>query len=189
MNKVQFVIEFDLNCVSIIARIITTCRNFFYETFLATRRTYSWTFRYWPGHLGTRYWTVRDLDETIFLTDHNCLILINCQYFCIIYFSSWKFTLRVKIWPLMWIMTIKVENLPFKWENLPFQHKCYKSYLKTITKFVSDLRQASGFLWILHFPRSIKLKYCWKWHFDLQQVSGFLWALWFPPPIKLTTTI
>jgi hypothetical protein len=21
---------------------------------------------------------------------------------------------------------------------------------------------------------------------DLQQVSGFLWVLWFPPPIKLT---
>jgi len=37
-----------------------------------------WTFRYWPGHLGTRYWTVRDLDETIFGTDHNCLVLINC---------------------------------------------------------------------------------------------------------------
>ena len=29
-----------------------------------------------------RYWTVRDLDGTIFLTDHNCLVLINCQYFC-----------------------------------------------------------------------------------------------------------
>ena len=41
-----------------------------------------WTFRYWPGYLGTRYWTVRDLDETIFGTDHNCLVLINCQYFC-----------------------------------------------------------------------------------------------------------
>ena len=40
MDKVQFVIDFDLNCVSIIERIITTCRNFFYETFLATRRTY-----------------------------------------------------------------------------------------------------------------------------------------------------
>ena len=24
---------------------------------------------------------------------------------------------------------------------------------------------------------------------DLQQVCGFLWVLWFPPPIKLTTTI
>ena len=35
-----------------------------------------------PGHLDTRNWTVRDLDETIFLTDHNCLVLINCQYFC-----------------------------------------------------------------------------------------------------------
>jgi hypothetical protein len=42
----------------------------------------NFAYRYWPGHLGTRYWTVRDLDETIFLTDHNCLVLINCQYFC-----------------------------------------------------------------------------------------------------------
>ena len=24
---------------------------------------------------------------------------------------------------------------------------------------------------------------------DLQQVSGFLWVLWFPPPIKLNVTI
>ena len=32
------------------------------------------------GHLGTLYWKVRDLelDETIFGTDHNCLVLINC---------------------------------------------------------------------------------------------------------------
>jgi hypothetical protein len=41
-----------------------------------------WTFRYWPGHLSTRHWTVRDLDETIFGTDYNCLVLINWQYFC-----------------------------------------------------------------------------------------------------------
>ena len=40
MDKVQFFIDFDLNCVSIIERIITTSRNFFYETFLATRCTY-----------------------------------------------------------------------------------------------------------------------------------------------------
>jgi hypothetical protein len=23
---------------------------------------------------------------------------------------------------------------------------------------------------------------------DLRQISGFLWVLWFPPPIKLTAT-
>jgi hypothetical protein len=44
------------------------------------------------GHFGTDldisvlgtvwYWTVRDLDETIFGTDHNCLVLIIWQYFC-----------------------------------------------------------------------------------------------------------
>jgi hypothetical protein len=28
-----------------------------------------WTFRYWPGHLGTRYWTVRDLENSQFWHD------------------------------------------------------------------------------------------------------------------------
>jgi hypothetical protein len=32
-----------------------------------------------------------------------------------------------------------------------------------VIKFVSDLRQVSGFLWLLRFPPPIKLKYCWKW--------------------------
>jgi len=37
-------------------------------------------------------------------------------------------------------------------------------------KFVSDLWQVGGFLWVLRFPPPIKLtatmklKYCWKWH-------------------------
>jgi len=39
-----------------------------------------------------------------------------------------------------------------------------------VIKFVSDLRQDSGFLRVLQFPPPIKLttkiylKYCWKWH-------------------------
>jgi len=33
-----------------------------------------------------------------------------------------------------------------------------------VIKFVSYLRQVSGFLWILRFPPPIKMKYCWKWH-------------------------
>ena len=55
-----------------------------FQYWLGHLGTRYWIFRYWPGHLGTRYWTVRDLelDETIFGTDHNCLVLINCQYFC-----------------------------------------------------------------------------------------------------------
>ena len=40
MDKVQFFIDFNLNCVSIIERIITTCRNFFHKKFLVTRCTY-----------------------------------------------------------------------------------------------------------------------------------------------------
>jgi hypothetical protein len=39
-----------------------------------------------------------------------------------------------------------------------------------VKKFVGDLRQVCGFLWVLRFPPPIKLtatiqlKYCWKWH-------------------------
>ena len=39
-----------------------------------------------------------------------------------------------------------------------------------VIKFVSDLWQVGGFLWVLRFPQPIKLtatislKYCWKWH-------------------------
>ena len=43
-------------------------------------------------------------------------------------------------------------------------------------KFVSDLRQAGGFLLVLRFPPPIN-------------AGGSLWLLRFPPPIKLTTTI
>ena len=32
-----------------------------------------------------------------------------------------------------------------------------------VIKFVIDLRQVNGFLRVLWFPPSIKLKYCWKW--------------------------
>ena len=32
-----------------------------------------------------------------------------------------------------------------------------------VIKFVSDLRQVRGFLWVLQFPPPIKLKYCWKY--------------------------
>ena len=42
----------------------------------------TWTSRYSVLTWTSRYWTVRDWDETIFGTDHNCLALINCQYFC-----------------------------------------------------------------------------------------------------------
>ena len=37
-----------------------------------------------PGHFGTDLdiSVLGDLDETIFGTDHNCLVLINYQYFC-----------------------------------------------------------------------------------------------------------
>ena len=45
----------------------------------------TWTSRYSVLDISVLTWTVRDLDETIFGrlgTDHNCLVLINCQYFC-----------------------------------------------------------------------------------------------------------
>jgi hypothetical protein len=36
---------------------------------------------------------------------------------------------------------------------------------------------------------SIQQHYVIKFVSDLRQVSGFLWALWFPPPIKATAKI
>ena len=42
----------------------------------------TWTSRYSVLDISVLTWTVRDLNETIFGTDYNCLLLINCQYFC-----------------------------------------------------------------------------------------------------------
>ena len=56
----------------------------------------NWTSRYSVLDISvltwtSRYWTVRDLDETIFLTDHNCLVLINCQSLGLfLSFNMWK---------------------------------------------------------------------------------------------------
>jgi hypothetical protein len=38
--------------------------------------------RYWIGHLGTRYWTFRDLDETIRYWPQLFGTYLICQYFC-----------------------------------------------------------------------------------------------------------
>jgi hypothetical protein len=50
-----------------------------------------------------------------------------------------------------------------------FESRSGRGVQHYVIKFVSDLRQVSGFLWILRFPSPIKLtstillKYCWKW--------------------------
>jgi hypothetical protein len=41
----------------------------------------------------------------------------------------------------------------------PAQGEVY-SKQREVIKFVSDLRQVGGFLWVLRFPAPIKLKYC-----------------------------
>jgi hypothetical protein len=51
-----------------------------------------------------------------------------------------------------------------------FESRSGRGVQHYVIKFVSDLRQASGFLQVLRFPPPIKLtvtiwmKYCWKWH-------------------------
>jgi hypothetical protein len=57
----------------------------------------------------------------------------------------------------------------------PIKYDSQKGYnpkygcLTLCDKFVSDLWQVGGFLWVLRFPPPIKLtatmklKYCWKW--------------------------
>jgi cytochrome c biogenesis protein ResB len=41
----------------------------------------------------------------------------------------------------------------------------------------------------MEIDKLINDHYVIKFISDLQQVSGFLWVLWFPPPIKLTASI
>jgi len=43
----------------------------------------------------------------------------------------------------------------------PVHAEVYSMQLYVI-KFVADLRQFGGFLWVLRFPPLIKLKYCWQ---------------------------
>ena len=52
----------------------------------------------------------------------------------------------------------------------------------SITTKVVSLNPAHGELYSIQH-------YVIKFVSDLWQVSGFLWVLWFPPPIKLTATI
>jgi hypothetical protein len=58
--------------------------------------------------------------------------------------------------------------LPLYSYRFPVHGKVY-SIQHYVIKFVSDLRQVGGFLWVLRFPPSINLtimiwlKYCWKW--------------------------
>jgi hypothetical protein len=65
-----------------------------------------------------------------------------------------------------------------------FFHACY--VLSRIRKFAYPLLESLNiywgkYLWILH--------YVIKFVSDLRQVGGFLWVLLFPSPIKLTATI
>ena len=41
---------------------------------------------------------------------------------------------------------------------------------------------------ILLIARCTRYNIVIKFVSDLRQVSGFLWVLWFPPPVKLTAT-
>jgi len=55
-------------------------------------------------------------------------------------------------------ITTNVSSNPGHFESYSIQHY--------VLKFVSDLRQISGFLWIpapIKLTATIKLKYCWKW--------------------------
>jgi hypothetical protein len=50
------------------------------------------------------------------------------------------------------ITTKVVSSNPIHGEVYSIQHY--------VIKFVSDLQQVGGFLWVLRFPPPIKLKYC-----------------------------
>jgi hypothetical protein len=61
-----------------------------------------------------------------------------------------------------WDLKLSVQSMPIttkvvRWN--PAHGKVYSIQLYVI-KFVSDLRQVSGFLWVLQFPPPIELKHC-----------------------------
>jgi len=55
------------------------------------------------------------------------------------------------------------------WGRILLMARCTRSIQHYVIKFISDLRQVGGFLWVLriHPPikltATIRLKYCWKW--------------------------
>jgi hypothetical protein len=60
-------------------------------------------------------------------------------------------------------------------------------YISTIyNQYLSPLRLSSN---PVHAEVYSIQRYVIKFVSDLRQVSGFLQVLWFPPPIKLTSTI
>ena len=65
-----------------------------------------------------------------------------------------------------------------------FESRSERGVPHYVIKFVSDLRQVGGFLWVLRFPLSIKLtatiklKYCWKWRHQTNKHQWHLTTCW-----------
>jgi hypothetical protein len=91
---------------------------------------------------------------------------------CIIHFSMcWVYIYRYIDMYNLWSQVHKHIWYRCNHYNYEFESRSGEVYSiqHYVIKFVSDLRQVGGFLWVLQFPPPIKLaatiwlKYCWKW--------------------------
>ena len=84
-------------------------------------------------------------------------------------FKLWKTTgksyhLHV-LGPWLWLYGSWIYNyLCNQYHWCEFKSQSGRGVLHYVIKFISDLRQVSGFLRVLPSSPPIKLKYCWKWH-------------------------
>jgi hypothetical protein len=93
--------------------------------------------------------------------DNNIMVSIHC-----IMYRGRRYRDRM----VVGFITIFAISAKHHWhcETEPFSGEMY-SIQHYVIKFVSDLRQVGGFLWVLRFPPPIKLtttielEYCWKW--------------------------
>ena len=88
----------------------------------------------------------------------DCMKLLYSRYIFISHKPTWHRDTQYTIYNIYKYMTKVVNSNPTHGEVYSIQHY--------VIKFVSDLRQVGGFLWVLRFPPPIKLtatiqlKYC-----------------------------
>ena len=122
------------------------------------------------------------------------IMFVSTFKMAIIFLVSWLRLLLIcfQYWVSRVVLTIRYRNIDIEIYSVPlivahqnsslcylYERSCTKFPITTkvvssnpvvyliqlyVIKFVSGLRQVSGFLWVLRFPSPIKLKYCWKWH-------------------------
>ena len=95
---------------------------------------------------------------------HFNILFIHVLYILLIEGPSWSWSYASWIYNYLYNQCLSPLTL---WGRIPLKRGVLDTTL--CYKFVSDLRQVCGFLWILRFSPPIKLTatiwllYCWKW--------------------------